>query len=203
MAGAKANLNNHSTILSCYQTISTVYSGSGFVGFINNEAGSIYKEYIGACLTDAAETGTNYTMQVNVGFSGSSSTLQPQIDSTSPLDICIFGNANCSFLPFDSSDPGTFECPLEYEGNWVLLDCVTVSGLDEWVAAELSFTPEQDINAIILGPSCEIPTDKNYYFLDNFVLNTSESFLATNIEQSTDCDNTTSLSIANDEDFEI
>lgn len=179
--------------------------GNGFVGYYDGWFGAIYKEYIGSCLTSPMLIGEAYTMQVQVGFSSFNSDFN--ISSNSPTELCIYGNVNCSALPFPVSETA-LSCPLDYNpDNWVLLTCVTVSGNGEWVTAELNFTPTQDINAIVLGPNCtSIATGGGgdfYYFLDNLVLNKSSVFEASAINVLLDCSGSALLSINNPNQYAL
>ena len=183
--------------------------GSGFVGFLdyNTQNMVISKEYVGACLNSNMIANTAYTLQVNVGFGIGTAMILPGFEahhSPSPLELCLYGNPTCNQLPWTGQG-----CPTNYNGSqWIELLCVEVTGTAEWVLADLSFTPNQDINAVALGPNCGTAyggqningTDLiPYYFLDNLILNTTEAFAAEPIEVSVDCFENTILSVANDE----
>ena len=186
--------------------------GNGFVGYFDAwVSGGMYKEYVGSCLTSPMLTGEDYTMQVQIGFSAFIAESPSYLTSSnSPTELCIYGNANCSALPFPTSGL-TASCPLDYNpDNWVLLTCVTVSGSGEWVTAELNFTPTQDINAIVLGPNCtSIATGGGggtlyyYYFLDNLVLNKSSAFEASAVNILPDCSGSALLSINNPNQYAL
>ncbi len=168
--------------------------GDAFVGFFNAFYGGIvYKEYVGSCTDEELIPGTSYTIAIDIGFSGSTSEFF-SASSNAPLEICVYGNESCDNLPFDVNLlTGNYACPLdENQDEWVLLDCITVSGFDEWVSTTLSFDPPNNINAIVLGPSCEPVSNSNdlyyYYFLDNLVLNQTQAFESVPVEVINNCD---------------
>ena len=140
-------------------------AGNGYVGFWDgvNGAGT-YKEYIGSCLTSQILAGANYDLSFQLGF------IIPNgnISSTSPYDICVYGNANCSGLPFSGQNCPT--APTSLPATWILLGTISVSGVGAWVPVNLNFTPTININAIVIGPSCVALTGLSYYYLDDIAL---------------------------------
>jgi gliding motility-associated-like protein len=142
--------------------------GSGYVGFLDGYGpgyGS-YKEYLGTCLSDTMHAGVSYRMEVSMAHSF----------GKMGAKLAIFGSEACRNLPFGGND-AHFGCPTNGPG-WVALDSVDVLlNSDSWTKVVFNFIPSTNITAIAIGPSCELTPSKNYYFLDNLVLNTKSSFV--------------------------
>ncbi|MEL6844003.1 MAG: SprB repeat-containing protein, partial [Bacteroidota bacterium] len=134
-------------------------SGNAYTGFINNGA---YQEFVGTCLPNPLQAGTNYLLNAEVGFGVDIGTAYS--GGFSPFSLTLYGATNCADLPVAS---GTNGCPSLASPDWIVLGSVTLNGSEEWVAGAINFTPAQDINAIILGPDCGTSSPPAYYFLDN------------------------------------
>ena len=137
-------------------------------------------ECIGACLDAPFIAGEDYLLNMNI----SSVIADGVLNYVGPndlgnIDIVIYGSPNCSDLPFSGSG-----CPLEdVSGDWEIIGSVDYdpsSGEWEQISIELSSTV--DINAIVLGPPCDLPdaylTSFNYpYFMyDDLTLNEASLF---------------------------
>lgn len=150
--------------------------GEGIMGFRdgrvrnNNDPEPYWKEYAGACLLSPLLKDTLYRFQFDVGF------VDPQ--KSPPIDISFFGTNSCDYLPFGIGNDA-FGCPSN-SANWFKLAEVIVSGGEGnmWVNTFLEITPDQDINAIAIGPDCAPIATPNsiYYFFDNLLLATVGAF---------------------------
>jgi gliding motility-associated-like protein len=166
-----------------------------------------WSEYAGACLSSPMQAGVDYTIEFNVGFSLGLNPTNPQdtYNPYTPVAMTLYGTSDCADLPFPFWDA----CPIGYN-NWQELGYVLVDPqvlLGTWDQFSISFTPDIDFYAIMLGPPCELPSSGEYteiiaaapyFYLDNLVLNKSESF-GISIEQSGDyCAGNLLLSVSPD-----
>ena len=143
-----------------------VPSGDGFIGIIDGIfTGSTrpnIKEYIGTCLDKSLEADTIYRLQFYAGF------LDER--SSPPIEITMFGSSDCNAFPFGIGDLD-FGCPSN-DTNWTNIGSISASGLNEWRQLTMLITSNKDINAVIIGPGCELRSHSNntYYFLDDLLL---------------------------------
>lgn len=142
--------------------------GNGYVGFYNGSStGSNYKEYVGTCLSDTMFAGTSYQIQFNMAIGGGDLNAQ----------IAIYGTTDCNNLPFGGNN-SQYGCPSNGP-QFTQLDLQTVTlSNTSWTTVTLSFVPTQNITAIVLGGDCALSTNRNYYYVDNLLLNTTASFNA-------------------------
>ncbi len=125
--------------------------GANFIGgFISNG----YLEYTGACLPDPMIAGDSYELTLSVAAAmvisdliGCNSPLP-----TDPIDISIFGHADCFFFPLNTSAV----CPSASPG-WVELGSASYLPSGQWSEMTISFTPGTDINSLIFGVGCNVP----------------------------------------------
>jgi len=151
-------------------------NGNGFVGFYDVDmSGTAYKEYVGSCLTGTMLAGQNYSLSLNVGigtpFSGGYNAA-----SSIPFELAIYGNTSCVQLPFTG-----YDCPLNSTTTgWVQLGSVIVNTPDAWVPVTINFTPATNINAIVIGPNCALPSNGlyNYYYVDGLSLGNTNALVA-------------------------
>ncbi len=135
----------------------------GYVGFINMDG---WQEYIGACLSQPMLANHEYILNFWIGPSN----MSPDFDLT------FFGATDCNNLPFSGN-----ECPVG-QGTWQELTSIHVHfDSYEWMNLTVSFTPSQDIYALVFGPPCNSTSDYTYYYLDNLVLNVVDAFSSVNI----------------------
>lgn len=144
--------------------------GDGCVGFRNGREGGPngndpepnWKEYAGACLLSPMKAGTVYRFEFWVGFT--------HAINSPPTTLVFFGTDDCGYLPFGVGDPG-YGCPLNGFG-WKTLGSVAINGANQWRQFEITVSPDEDISAIAIGPSCDLlnPYTSFYYFFDNLVL---------------------------------
>lgn len=161
--------------------------GNGIVGIsINDEI----REYVGTCLPSPLKAGIAYTLKFNIASNTiSSGAIGPTKIITDygiygPIDFTIYGAENCSSLPVNTN-----KCPLEKDPSWKIIGSATYSPSETWEIITFTFTPTSNINTIMIGAPCVIPSNfpkyqllNNsvasiaYFYLDNLLLNTSESF---------------------------
>ena len=140
--------------------------GDGGVGFRDGQAfaGSNYKEYVGACLTEPMEVGVTYRLDFFVGF-------QDNVTGSTSFDMAFFGAEDCSALPFGGNN-FTVGCPTNVSGYTELAQ-QTVSGNNEWVNVVVEFVAEEAYNVIVLGPSCAANPNWSldpYFYVDRLAL---------------------------------
>lgn len=140
-----------------------IADGEGAIGLRDgSDNNGNYKEYAGACLNEPIEANKSYRLRMNVGFRNA---------TTSPaFRLSIFGHPACAALPFGNGN-ASVGCPTNTPG-WILLGEVAVSGIEEWVEAEINFETSQNINAVAIGPDCGVRASggNQYYFFDNLRL---------------------------------
>lgn len=149
----------------------------GMADIYNNSL--VHKEYVGTRLVAPMVAGETYALSFWLGF-----VKEPDPNwSSPPLDLVIFGNTDGSVInvPFDGKDCPT-SVTVDSSGNainpWVMLSsahAANTNGLG-WQQFRMEFTPTENYEAILLGPSCIQATGANYYFMDNLVLSTVDDF---------------------------
>ena len=147
-----------------------------------------WKEYAGACLTSPLIAGTNYRFEFDLGF--------VNFSKSPPINVTFFGTGDCENLPFGNGDD-QFGCPTNGP-NWVRLGSTFVNGGDNvWIKSTIDITPDQNINAIAIGPDCPaVNSPVNiYYFFDNLLLADFESFALNITGQKHPCSREYTLSI--------
>ncbi|MEI7597106.1 MAG: gliding motility-associated C-terminal domain-containing protein [Bacteroidota bacterium] len=174
----------------------TPYDGAGMLGFLINgsqQNNTMYMEYISTCLNSPMIAGTTYTytFYVAAGFESSSN---PCTSCTSPLtnyNLAIYGSANCADIPFGvplgttsgpNNDPDYSgqNCP---PSNWTKLGVVSYNISATWTQLTITFTPNTNINAILIGGDCPLPVGypnvysscKPYFYIDKLEITTSSS----------------------------
>lgn len=150
-------------------------SANGFVGFHNAYFNSgNYKEYIGACLSSPMEAGKTYKIKMLVGFGP---TIDGKIVSLPSVNITLYGNPTCNSIPFTG-----YDCPLVGNNGFVQLATKTVTGSNEWVETEITFTPSTNMNVLVIGPDCFVSPlsfdnfEAEYYYLDRLLINEERFF---------------------------
>ncbi|MEL7530617.1 MAG: gliding motility-associated C-terminal domain-containing protein [Bacteroidota bacterium] len=161
--------------------------GDAFVGFINN---GTYQEFIGRCLPNELNAGTNYRLKAAVGFGVN---LGTAYSGVSPFSFSLYGAPGCVPFPINNAGNG---CPTQVSTDWVLLGSVVLTGNAEWVEAIIDFTPAQNIGSIIIGPDCGTASPPAYYFVDNLVLGLTSDFGGVSMTSSGDpCQGTLALTV--------
>jgi gliding motility-associated-like protein len=144
-------------------------SGDAYVGFLDTYwNGAAWKEYVGACLKEPMEAGKDYLLQFYLGFGSQGLLFGPN----RTFKVMLYGNADCDEIPFGTNF--TF-CPSVIPG-WLELSSVTLRGTNEWVRGTMRFSPNWDINSVVIGSSCDAPRGDNYFFLDELILNEKLNF---------------------------
>jgi gliding motility-associated-like protein len=150
-------------------------SGNGVAAVSDFGFGGLYyvypfhKSYLATCSKTILHKDSLYRLNFNVGFGKQRDTvikspngifLGPQL-SLPEEKFSLFGESDCGIL--NSAAP-IIGCPSRV--GWILLGTVRVNGAPgTWVNTSIMFTPEQDIQALVLGPSC----DTVFAGLDSFV----------------------------------
>jgi gliding motility-associated-like protein len=142
-----------------------------------------WAEYVGSCLLSPLLAGQSYTIRMHIAsgpFDGSSDICNNGNIFYGDVDISLFGTTNCANMPISTTG-----CPPL--PAWQLLGIRNYTPVIRWDTISITFTPTQNINAIILGPPCILPSSYNnssclpYFYFDNLILNTSSSFTPTTI----------------------
>ena len=178
-------------------------NGNGIAGFypLTN-----WKEYIGACLLNPLQAGVQYSFNFDMSYNTVTGTFSTcTLSSLPPIDITIYGSTSCSDLPFSG-----YDCPIG-QGNWQVLGTVTVdpsSIFNSWETFTVTFIPPVDINAIVIGPPCNLPAGYPsnstgscypYFYIDGLILNKTAAFNPMQIIVDGDyCTNDLVLSAHND-----
>lgn len=157
-------------------------SGNGIAGEIFLQD---YKENISCCLSTPMIAGTSYKIKFDVA----STPLDPHTLNLvfggityDPIDIVIYGSANCNTMALSIISP----CPTS-DPSWIQLGSVTYTPNMTWENVSITFTPSININSIIIGGPCSLPSSYPYnswnsppffpyFYFDNFILNSSLSF---------------------------
>jgi gliding motility-associated-like protein len=144
--------------------------GEGCIGFRNGKPSSPdFKECTGTCLLSPLKAGTQYTINMWVGFGSA---------NTSPeFELVIYGANGCDqtgILPYAPGNPN-IGCPLNVPG-YERLGATNLNGTNEWVNTDISFTPTRDLDVIVIGPNCEPNAFDHYYYFDNLIIQESVAF---------------------------
>ncbi|MBK9272629.1 MAG: gliding motility-associated C-terminal domain-containing protein [Saprospiraceae bacterium] len=156
-------------------------AGDGFVGFldIQNLGFGPYKEYVGACLTSPMMPGKEYTLKFWIGFGrrGEREFMGGYVGPRFLFNMAIFGNSNCSNLPFGNGQPNPYLCPTAYANSgWFEMTRLGISGANRWIRNTVKLRPNVPVETIVLGPACTV-TDGNYfYWLDELILEETTRF---------------------------
>lgn len=140
-------------------------------------------EYLGANLLTPMVAGEEYTLSMMVAAVATDGVLSQSVPIFfGPVDVTIFGYSSTATFPVN-----TTECPEAF--GWVELGHVTYDPVNAWTNISITFTPTTDIDAIMIGPPCNLPADyadqgsyMPYFFFDDLVLNESSLFSSLYIE---------------------
>jgi gliding motility-associated-like protein len=165
-----------------------VPDGQGIGGFVisfDPTTSSTYNEYIGGCLLAPMTAGVEYTIQMNLAGASWDGFNSPGV-LFGPIDITIFGSTECPFWPV-YLDPFGLEmgCPTALD-EWVELGHTSYSADQTWQTITIQFTPDTDIQSIMIGGPCEMTSDfyvdfnsspaYPYFWIDNLLLNETSLF---------------------------
>jgi len=150
-------------------------AGKGYVGFLDariivNRQQRQYKEYVGSCLLKPMLAGQEYTLSLWLGF-GSPGQVNRARDT---FKLGVFGTDSCKNLPFSTSFTN-LECPTT-NNAWYIIDTVDVIGKNEWKKVQIKFRPSKNMDAIIIGPSCDFADGDYYFWMDGLLLDDSINF---------------------------
>lgn len=147
--------------------------GNAIAGFISSIG---YQEYIGACLSAPMLADSSYSFQLSIAstpISNQGGVCNGGVINYPASNIVIYGSQNCSSMPFSG-----IACPPSQ--NWIILDSASYTPVNTWGTISFTFTPSVNINAIILGSPCALPTGYAgdscypYFYVDNLLLNKTE-----------------------------
>ena len=163
-----------------------VPDGQGIGGFIiSNDPflGGMYNEYIGGCLVAPMIAATEYTLQMNLAGTSWGGSDSPGV-LFGPVDITIFGSASCPNWPVLLAPSGLgMGCPTS-QPEWIELGHSSYTADGTWQSLTIQFTPNTDIQAIMIGGPCELTSDFTvdggshypYFWIDNLLLNETNLF---------------------------
>jgi len=153
-----------------------------------------WQEYLGACLTNPMKAGTSYQLTFNIASkpaTGSVDLGNGGVIDYGPIDIVIYGKADCVGFPLMTNG-----CPSAWDSSWIILGTANYTPVGEWGVMNITFTPNIDINSVILGSPCTLPPEYQpindhspYFYFDNLLLNTSASFGISISQNGNFCDN--------------
>ena len=165
-------------------------SGTGIAGFIINKHpgianpadSAVYNEYIGGCLLSPMLAGTQYSLQMDLAGSSINTYFETSAGAFyGAIDITIFGSATCPSWPIL---PNSTDCPTSLQ-EWTELGHISYTADETWQTITIPFTPSTDIQSIIIGGPCDVPSDFlvsltgsdpwAYFFIDNLQLNKIQS----------------------------
>ncbi|MFN5319617.1 MAG: gliding motility-associated C-terminal domain-containing protein [Bacteroidia bacterium] len=152
------------------------------IGFNGEILDGIYNEYLGTCLPQPMEAGTEYALQMSLAGIGLSS-FGTSLSNIwfGPIDITIYGSASCPQWPVSADTVSMYAgCPTVFD-DWVELGHVTYQADGTWQIISIEFTPSTTIQAIIIGGPCTPPDDytftesngvtfEPYFVMDNVAL---------------------------------
>lgn len=128
-------------------------SGNGVAGMVWADS---WKEYLSTCLNEPLEAGTEFTFTLQVAMmsiNNNGSACQGGFPTNfGPVNLTLYGHPDCNNL-----NVGGTGCPSGVDPNWIELGFVTYTPQGAWGEVSFTFTPPVTINAIMLGPPCNLP----------------------------------------------
>ncbi|HMN07046.1 MAG TPA: PKD domain-containing protein, partial [Flavobacteriales bacterium] len=167
--------------------------GTGVIGtaiFTDWDHNNSFYEYIMTCLSAPMTAGETHELRFNIAGARISNFGVPAHPpfNLGPINLAVYGLASCPAGPYTFFDqwgnftPATL-CATEL--GWTELGQVTYQPVLSWQEIAFSFTPGFDVQAIMFGPTCPVPTDyissqgtMPYFFFDDMSL--SQVSLAVN-----------------------
>jgi len=156
----------------------------------NAAVGAIYmggwREYIGTTLLSTMFAGNNYQLTFNVTGVCSDNVGQStghNISIMQPVNITLYGCSNGNNLPLETNDT-----PSVFDPTWIEIGHVSFTPEQSWHQLTINFTPNVNINAIMLGAPVVLPasypnvfsSNSNacipYFAYDNLLLNDASLF---------------------------
>jgi gliding motility-associated-like protein len=139
-----------------------------------------WNEYLGSCLMAPMVAGTAYQLTFNIAslpINNDGSTCNGNVIDYDPVNVTIYGTKDCVYLPLN-----TVFSPDMASTQWVELGRASYNPQSRWGQLTISFTPTDDIKAIMIGAPRTLPPAYNvtsclaYFLFDNLVLNESSKF---------------------------
>lgn len=151
--------------------------GQGISGAIFDPT---WNEYLGSCLTAPMLKDTVYQVTFDIAslpVSGQGGTCNSSIIDYDPVNVTIYGTQNCINLPLY-----TVISPSRASTEWVELGRAVYVPQSRWGQLTITFTPQNDIKAIMIGAPPDLPPSYSassclpYFLFDNLTLNQSSQF---------------------------
>lgn len=151
--------------------------GQGIVGAIFTPQ---WNEYLGSCLTAPMLKDSIYQINFNIASfpsGGYLETCNGGVIDYDPVNITIYGTQNCVNLPLE-----TIFSPNLASTNWIELGKATYIPQSIWGQLTITFKPETNIAAIMMGAPPTLPPSYNnsvcypYFLFDNLILNQASNF---------------------------
>lgn len=174
--------------------------GTGYVGAFY-AAG--WMEYVGACILQPMIAGETYVLTFDIAsfpMSGSGGSCNLTYGD---VDVTIYGSTNCLALPVNTTG-----CPSGVSAQWDVISTENYSPSSNWGTITFEITPTQNINAIMIGPPCTLPSDypplssgncSPYFVFDNIVLASADLFSPITLnELGSSCANNLTLNATSD-----
>jgi surface protein len=144
-------------------------SGEGIVGTIF-AAG--WQEYISVCLNEPILADKRLFLKFKIAYTPIDNFgKECNAPSHSPIDIVVYGHNNCGSMALPTNG-----CPLMVDPQWKILGKTNYQPLAEWAEMVIEINTIEDVNAIILGSPCLLPSDYllqgclAYFYYDDFTL---------------------------------
>ncbi|MFP9113888.1 T9SS type B sorting domain-containing protein [Flavobacterium sp. RHBU_3] len=139
-----------------------------------------WNEYLGSCLLAPMVADTPYQLTFNIAsmpISNDGSTCNDNVIDYDPVNVTIYGTQNCINLPLS-----TVFSPDMASTEWVELGRASYNPQSHWGQLTISFTPTDDIKAIMIGaprtlpPAYSVISCYAYFLFDNLILNEASKF---------------------------
>ncbi|KDN53708.1 Ig-like domain-containing protein [Flavobacterium seoulense] len=164
--------------------------GNGIIGALYKDN---KKEYIATKLSTPLIPGINYQLTLNIAtlmsIYSTYLTKKSDFNFLEPTYVTLYGCNNKDNFPlYTNKDPNT------YDSSWIEIGKVLYQPQSVWSEVTINFSPNIDINAIMLGPEKNLPTSFNTdyepsFLYDNLRLNTAENFGVTITQSGAFCNN--------------
>jgi gliding motility-associated-like protein len=158
-------------------------AAAGFGAFTDWSGATSYYEFLATCLQSPMIAGGTYAFNASMAATRTSMSTVVAFGISWPVDfgpieLTLYGLPTCPTLPLNPGGPATV-CPTAL--GWTELGHVTYVPTNSWQEVSFSFTAPFDVQAIMFGPGCPIPTDYisynqswPYFFVDEMSLDPVE-----------------------------
>ncbi|WP_116788800.1 T9SS type B sorting domain-containing protein [Flavobacterium psychrotrophum] len=155
-----------------------------------------YREYLGSCLPQPLVSGTDYHLSFYVASTSNDNygdICGNNVIKHGPVELTLYGRNTCPQFPLD-----VWQNPNMHDAAWKVLGKVYYDPKSKWQNVTISFKPEENVNAIILGAPEFLDESYQdvcvpYFFFDKLVLNEAFLFGAHITQTGNYCDNTMQL----------